>query len=213
MTTAVTTCSLKTTRAPWLTWLHLPPHPTPYRWAPSLGTLNPKRGGREQLVTNLRSLRFSSSVKPSTTLQKTLITGARQSSLLGQRGRHLQEKQGQRRIGFSQRHRSSSSRVPGQGGAEACSSKPTLSWGLWARMQRTEGQSIRSQSKDQARWTLGRSVLPGSGASRAPRGAGLRLQLGSKPHGTQGSRQPRTQKRWTHGVFIEQVTPPTHLGM
>lgn len=38
-------------------------------------TLNPKRGGREQLVTNLSSLRFSSSVKPSTTRQKARITG------------------------------------------------------------------------------------------------------------------------------------------
>lgn len=39
------------------------------------GTLNPRRGGREQLVTNLSSLRFSSSENPSTTRQKTLITG------------------------------------------------------------------------------------------------------------------------------------------
>lgn len=38
-------------------------------------TLKPRSGGLEQLVTNLSSLRFSASVKPSTTLQNTLMTG------------------------------------------------------------------------------------------------------------------------------------------
>lgn len=38
-------------------------------------TLNPRSGGLEQLVTNRNSLRFSSSVKLSTTSQKILMTG------------------------------------------------------------------------------------------------------------------------------------------
>lgn len=38
-------------------------------------TLKPSSGGLEQLVTNFSSLRFSSSVKPSTTSQKIWMTG------------------------------------------------------------------------------------------------------------------------------------------
>lgn len=38
-------------------------------------TLKPRRGGLEQLVTNLSSMRFSSSVKLSTTSQKIWMTG------------------------------------------------------------------------------------------------------------------------------------------
>lgn len=38
-------------------------------------TLKPSSGGLEQLVTNFSSLRFSSSVKPSTTSQKVWMTG------------------------------------------------------------------------------------------------------------------------------------------
>lgn len=48
-----------------------------YQWHEdqSALTLKPSSGGLEQLVTNFSSLRFSSSVKPSTTSQKVWITG------------------------------------------------------------------------------------------------------------------------------------------
>lgn len=160
----------------------------------------PREGAGRQLVTNLSCA--SPRPWPSPDSQKTLITRCSAGSLLGQRGRHLQEKQGQRRIGALPKATGAAPlRRAGPGRAGLAAQADPVLGGRWARMQRTEGQSIGARARTK-QVDSGRKACCQDGYSRAPRGAADRLQLGSKALQTQGcatAHAPR--KRWTQGFL------------